>query len=305
MSLVGALKGKGPSGYGYGSTAEEVSAGLDLAGRRYLVTGCSSGLGLETMRVLCLRGATVVGAARSEDKVRQAADGWGDQVVPVACELSEPASVRACVAAVQAQGVPLDGIICNAGIMALPEREVKLGVELQMLTNHVGHFILVMGLLDRLAADGRVVMLSSAAHQQAPAEGIRLDDLGASRGYSPWGNYGQSKLANLLFARELARRLGPPGRVVTALHPGVIHTNLGRHMGSGMQLGSRVLAPLFFKTVPEGAATQVWAAVKAPGAEIHGQYLKDCNVGVSSRRGQDMQLAARLWEVTEALVARL
>jgi NAD(P)-dependent dehydrogenase (short-subunit alcohol dehydrogenase family) len=304
MSLVGLFKGKGPSGFGYTSTAEEVAAGVDLKGRTLLVTGVASGLGLETLRVLAGRGATVVGLARTEEKVHAAAKEVGVEAVAVACDLSEPASVRAAVATTRDRVGELYGIITNAGIMALPKREVKHGVELQMLTNHVGHFILVTGLLDRLAPDGRVTVLSSAAHTGAPSFGVDLDDPTMERGYTAWGAYGSSKLANLLFARELARRL-PAGQVTNALHPGVIHTNLGRHMGGVMSAMLGIAGPLFLKTIPQGAATQCWAAVNAATATMTGEYLADCNVAASNALGRDAALATRVWEQTERLVAKL
>jgi WW domain-containing oxidoreductase len=301
MSLVTLFARRGPSGFGAGSTAEDVSAGLDLAGRRILVTGCNSGLGLETCRVLALRGASVIGAARTSEKASAAVGPMGGQ--GVACELSEPASVRGAVAALR-EGPPLDAIVCNAGIMALPERQVAHGVELQLFTNHVGHFLLVTGLLSRLAPDGRVVVLSSAAHKSAPAEGIRLDDLGAERAYSAWTAYGQAKLANLLFARELARRL-PAGQRANAVHPGVIATALARSMNPVMQAAWAAAGPLVLKSIPQGSATQTWAAVAPGAAALQGEYLADCNVAASSRAGADLQLAARLWEKTEEIVARL
>lgn len=301
MSILYTFGGKGPSGFGAGSTAEQVSAGLDLAGRHILVTGCNSGLGLETCRVLALRGATVIGAARTLEKAEAAVGPMGGR--GVACELSEPASVRAAVASL-GNGPPLDAIVCNAGIMALPERQVMHGVELQLFTNHVGHFILVTGLLPRLVEGGRVVVLSSAAHKGAPKEGIRLDDLGAERSYGAWANYGQAKLANLLFARELARRLDG-GRRANAVHPGVIATGLARSMNPVMQAAWSLAGPLLLKSIPQGAATQTWAAVSPGAAALNGEYLADCNVAASSRLGADMGLAAKLWEVTEAIVARV
>lgn len=304
MSLVGAFRGRGPSGFGYDSTAEDVTAGLDLTGRTYLVTGCNSGLGLETARVLALRGARVVGAARTEEKARDALAPLGNDPFPVACELSEPASVRAAVTTVSDVVGPLDGIIANAGIMALPEREVKHGLELQFLTNHVGHFLLVTGLLDRLAPDGRVVMLSSTAHLRTYGEGIRFDDLDASRGYTPWGAYGQSKLANLLFAKHLATRL-PAGQAANSLHPGVIWTNLGRHMNPAVGLVARAVNPVFLKSVPAGASTQTYVTTHPAVEGVSGRYFADCNIAESSPHGRDAGLAERLWDATEALVASL
>lgn len=302
MSLLSMLKGRGPSGFGYGSTAEEVTAGLDLRGRTYLVTGANSGLGLETVRVLVLRGARVLATGRSAEKVRQACGHLGPQVEPLSCELSEPASVRACVAAVDAR---LDAIICNAGIMALPELQRVHGLELQFLTNHVGHFMLVTGLLDRLTDEGRVVMLSSDAHRRAPKEGIQFDNLDGAKGYAPWTAYGQSKLANQLFARSLAKRLAGTRRTANALHPGVIMTPLARSLAGPLKSAMALASPLFLKSVGEGAATQVYVATHPSVAGVRGEYFADCNVSRPSRHGEDDALAERLWAETERLVAGL
>jgi WW domain-containing oxidoreductase len=306
MSLVSLIKGRrGVSGFGYASTAEEVTAGIDLRGKTILITGVSSGLGEESARVLAARGARIVGAARDRAKAEAACRALGKDAVPVACELSEPASVRACVEELRKQGIDFDVLMCNAGIMALPRREVRFGQELQFLTNHIGHFLLATGLLDRLTPTGRVVMLSSAAHTRAPAEGIRFDDLSFERGYTPWVAYGQSKLANLLFARSLARRLVGSGKTANAVHPGVIATNLGRHMG----WTARALLPLArvvaLKSVAEGAATQCYVATHPSLASVSGEYFADCNVARSSANGRDMMMAERLWTVTEEIVAKL
>jgi WW domain-containing oxidoreductase len=301
MSLYSMLKGNGPSGFGYGSTAEEVTEGLDLSGRTYLVTGCNSGLGFETMRVLTMRGATVVAAARSLAKAEDAARKVGGTTLPVACELSEPESVLACVERVSAEADRLDGIIANAGIMALPKLNTAHGYELQFFTNHVGHFILVTGLLDRLTDDGRVVMLSSAAHEMAPSEGIMFDNLDGSRSYNSWKFYGQSKLANLLFARELSKRL-EGAQTANALHPGVIATNLGRHMHPITAVGYAIGNPLFMKSVEEGSSTQVYVATHPSLDGVTGEYFADCNVKKSSRNGRDEELARRLWDETEKIV---
>lgn len=308
MSLVSMIKGRrGASGFGYASTAEEVTAGIDLRGKTILITGVNSGLGEESARVLAMRGARIVGTARTEDKAAAACRSLGSDPVPLACELSEPSSVRACVARVRELGLSLDVLLCNAGIMALPERTLQHGQELQFLTNHVGHFILVTGLLERLRDDGRVVMLSSSAHNGAPASGIQLDDLTFERGYTPWAAYGQSKLANLLFARSLARRFAAEGsgRVANAVHPGVIATNLGRHMGLGARLLFPLAAAIAMKNVQQGAATQCYVAVHPATAKVSGEYFADCNVAPSSRHGRDDALADRLWERTEQIVAAL
>lgn len=305
MSLYSMIKPKGANGFGYGSTAEDVTAGLSLEGKTVLVTGCNSGLGLEAMRVLALRGAHVIGTARTEDKAKAACATVTGKTTGVACELSEPASVRAGVAAVKKLGVRLDALICNAGIMALPKLEQAHGHELQFFTNHIGHFMLVTGLLDQLTDEGRVVMLSSAAHTMAPKEGIQFDNLSGEKSYEPWVAYGQSKLANLLFAKELARRFTGTKKTANAVHPGVIKTNLGRNMNPVMRALFGMTAPLVLKSIPEGAATECYVAVSPGAASISGAYFADCNVAKSRADADDPALAKKLWEVSEKIVAGL
>jgi WW domain-containing oxidoreductase len=305
MSLYGLFRGRGPSGFGYNSTAEEVSAGVDLTGKTYLVTGSTSGLGLETTRVLMLRGAKVIAAARTREKAEAAMRPLHGEAIALACELSDPASVRAAVETLKSAGHVLDGIVANAGIMALPKPEAKHGVELQLFTNHFGHFILITGLLEQLADDGRVVVLSSAAHHNAYPEGIRFDDLDAGKGYSPWGAYGQSKLANILFTRELARRL-KPNQTANAVHPGVIATNLSRHMPKVVTLLFGTLGPvLALKSIGAGAATQTYVAVHPDAAKHNGEYWADCNVSPASAHARSEVMAKRLWQVTQEIVAKL
>jgi WW domain-containing oxidoreductase len=304
MSLLSRVKRAGPSGFGYGSTAEDVTRGLDLRGRTFLVTGCNSGLGLETLRVLTSRGGRVIGTARSLDKASAACEGKGSHVLPLECDLAEPASVRQCIGQIAGDGAELDAIICNAGVMALPRLELAHGFEKQFFTNHVGHFLLVTGLLSRLAPDGRVVMVSSNAHRRAPAAGVELDNLSGARGYHPWKAYGQSKLCNLLFARELSRRLPQPGQTANALHPGVIVTNLNRHLPLPARIVMRVATPLALKNIPEGAATQCYVAAY-PGLTLSGEYFSHCNVARSSALGEDRALGLRLWEETERIVRDL
>ena len=304
MSLWAKLKSAGPSGFGYGSTAEDVTRDIDLAGKTMLVTGCNSGIGYETLRVLALRGAHVFAAARTVDKARAACQGMAE-TTPVACELSEPEVVTACVETIVASGRKLDAIICNAAIMALPRLEQKYGYEMQFFTNHIGHFLLVTGLLDCLADDGRVVMLSSAAHKSAPRQGIEFDNLSGENGYSGWRAYGHAKLANLLFARELSRRLQDSGKTANAVHPGVIQTNLARHMTPLARVALTIATPIALKTAAQGAATQVYVATHPSLAKVSGEYFADCNVTRSSVQGQDMEMAKKLWEVSEKIIAGL
>jgi WW domain-containing oxidoreductase len=305
MSLYELFQANGPSGFGYGSTAEGVTQGLSLTGKTILITGCNSGLGQEALRVLTMRGARVVGTARTVAKAKEACDAAGGATVPLACELSDPASVRDCVAKVKQSGLRLDAIICNAGIMALPKLETAHGCELQFFTNHIGHFILVTGLLDQLTDTGRVVMLSSGAHLQAPKGGIEFDNLDGSKHYSAWGNYGQSKIANILFARELSRRFAGTGKTANAVHPGVIRTNLARHMNPVATVIFGMVGPLVLKSVAQGAATEVYVATHPTLATVSGQYFADCNVAKPRADALDDALAKKLWQVSEEIVARV
>lgn len=304
MSLIGLIKGKGPNGFGYTSTAEDVTSGLDLTGKVYMLTGCNSGIGQETARVLGLRGARVIGAARTLEKAQAACADFGPNAVPLVCELSEPSSVRAAVQTVKELGYTLDGILCNAGIMALPKREIQHGYEAQFFTNHVGHFILVTGLLELLADDGRVVMTSSSAHKGTYSDGVRLDDLSADNGYTAWGAYGQSKLSNILFATHLSTKM-KPGQTANAIHPGVIMTKLFRHMNVVVRTLFPVFSPLVLKSIPQGAATQTFVATHPSTANQTGLYWADSNLAKSSKFAKDAELAEELWTKTEQIVADL
>jgi NAD(P)-dependent dehydrogenase (short-subunit alcohol dehydrogenase family) len=309
VSLLSRISRKGANGFGYGSTAQSVTDGLSLAGKSVLITGCNSGLGFESMRVLALRGAHVIGAARTLEKAESACRAVGGRTTPIACELSDPASVGHCIKALtSATPLLLDAIICNAGIMALPALAQAYGYELQFFTNHIGHFMLVNGLLESLAADGRVVVLSSTAHHYAPKGGIQFDNLSGEKGYRPWMAYGQSKFANLLFAKQLARRFTGTHRTANAVHPGVIHTNLGRNMRLPSFVGAAVYGvggALVLKSIPEGAATECFVAVHPLAARLSGLYFSNCNPAKPRAEAEDPVLAQRLWDRSEEIVAAL
>ena len=305
MSLLAMIKGKrGPSGFGFASSAEEVTEGLDLSGKTILITGVNSGIGLESARVLAMRGASIIGAGRTLEKAAAALAPLEGEHTPLACELADPASVRAAVETVKGLGRPIDVLLCNAGIMALPELQVSNGYELMFFTNHVGHFILVTGLVECLAEDGRVVMLSSGAHQGAPKGGIEFDNLTGENGYSAWKGYGQSKMANLLFAKALAKRL-TGNRTANSVHPGVIQTNLSRHMSGVVTTMFGLLGGLFEKKMGQGAATQCYVATHPSLASVSGEYFADCNIAKARPDGSDDATAERLWTVTEEIVAGL
>ena len=283
------------------STAEEVTAGMDLSGMTALVTGCNSGLGLETMRVLALRGAHVIGAARTLAKAENACASVDGKTTPLVVELTDWPGIVDAGNQVAEMGVPIDILILNAGIMALPDLHQAHGIELQFAVNHLGHFLLENRLHDQVVAAkaGRVVVVSSGAHRWAPAEGIQFDNLSGDKGYDPRQAYGQSKVANGLFSRELARRLADTSATSNSLHPGVIPTNLSRYQPDREYDMSNPR----FKTIPQGAATQCYVATSPILDGVTGYYFDNCNPAVPSEHMQDDQMAAKLWEVSAELVA--
>jgi WW domain-containing oxidoreductase len=287
------------------STAEEVSSGIDMAGKTVMITGCNSGLGLESMRVLAARGARIVAAARTREKAAAAVAGLAGEFEPVACELSDLESVVACAEEVASLPWPVDVLMCNAGIMGLPTLQQKYGLEMQFLTNHLGHFVLVNRLLDRLMAApaARVVVVSSLGHYTSVAGGINFGNLSGERRYQPFPFYGQSKLANLLMSNELARRLQGTSVTSNALHPGVIMTPLLRNVGSLRSMLAGIVSRPFSRSVAQGAATQCYLAT-APRLEgVSGHYFADCNPARMSAHGQNPEMARRLWAVSEELAA--
>ncbi|MFN5011778.1 MAG: SDR family NAD(P)-dependent oxidoreductase [Gammaproteobacteria bacterium] len=294
--------------FGAESTAEEVTAGLDLAGRTALVTGGTSGLGLETARVLALRGAQVLVTGRTLEKAKAACAALPGRTTPIELELERWDTVAAAADLVRTLGMPIDMLVCNAGIMALPKLEQVNGLEKQFAVNHLGHFILVNRLLPQVKAapQGRVVAVSSAGYRWAPPAGIEFDNLSGERGYDPNRMYGQSKLANGLMTLELARRLGAEGSTATAnaVHPGVINTNLGRHYPAWKRAAGKLIGWTFMKSVHQGAATSCYVATAPALARTRGLYFEDCNpvVPAPGKHMDDTALAARLWSVSEGLV---
>jgi NAD(P)-dependent dehydrogenase (short-subunit alcohol dehydrogenase family) len=286
------------------STAEEVTAGLNLSGKTVLVTGANSGLGFETMRVLALRGARVLGTARALDKAREACTRVQGSTTPLALELTDFDSVVACANEVQKLGVPLDALVCNAGVMEIPTLEQVRGIEKHFVTNHLGHFLLTNRLLPQLkaATQGRVVVVSSgASYRSAPESGIEFDNLSGERGYEPIRAYGQSKLANVLFALELSRRLQGTNATANSLQPGVIMTNLGRYLPWWQIVTAKLFGWAFMKSVEAGAATQVYVASYPQLATVTGQFFRDCNPIVPPGHLHDEAMATKLWTVSEQL----
>ncbi|MFM0392558.1 SDR family NAD(P)-dependent oxidoreductase [Paraburkholderia phytofirmans] len=279
--------------FGATSTTDDVLAGVDLRGKRILVTGVSAGLGMETARALAARGANVIGAARDLEKAAQAiadarreAAAAGGSIELIALDLASLASVRNCADRLKEEGKPIDVIIANAGVMATPFGKTADGFETQFGTNHLGHFVLVNRLAPLIPSGGRVVMLASSGHRFADVD---LDDPGFERTpYDPFVAYGRAKTANILFAVAFDQRHRARGVRAAAVHPGGIHTELARHMDEGQmtalleginkQLESEGNAPFQFKTVPQGAATSVWTAVVAAADAVGGRYCENCHV---------------------------
>ena len=287
------------------STAAEVTEGLDLTGKIAIVTGCNSGIGYETMRVLALRGAHVIGTGRTLEKAQTACASVRGVTSPVQLELSDFESVVACAEAVRSLNSPVDMLICNAGMRG-GRHELVNGVEKHLAVNHLGHFLLVNRLLDWLffSWQGRVVVLSSrSAYKSAPEEGILFDDLRMERNYDDVLAYGHSKLANALFSFELARLLNGTRITSNAVHPGLVSTNIVRHESAIIRAGFGLLTKIAGKTVEEGAATSCFVATSESLGATSGRYFEDCNAMtvLGDNHMQDRDQASRLWLASEEL----
>jgi NAD(P)-dependent dehydrogenase (short-subunit alcohol dehydrogenase family) len=317
--------------FGATSTTDEVLSGTNLRGKRILVTGVSAGLGVETARALVAHGAHVTGAARDLAKaggatagVRQAAADNDGTFELVALDLASLESVRASADSLLAKGEPFDVIIANAGVMATPFGHTADGFETQFGTNHLGHFVFVNKIAPLLRSDGRLINLSSSGHRFG---NVDLEDPNfKTTPYEPFVAYGRSKTANILFAVAFDLRHRGRGVRAAAVHPGGIQTELGRYMDPGhlqamvdqisKQLAAEGKGPFEFKTIPQGAATSVWAGVVASADEIGGKYCENCHVGeiVPDDRlisvisegvrayALDPKAAEALWEKSEELV---
>jgi NAD(P)-dependent dehydrogenase (short-subunit alcohol dehydrogenase family) len=275
--------------FGRRSTADEVLAGIDLTGKRIIVTGCSSGLGLETMNAFAANGAAVIGLARTLESASRACAQASPACLPVACDLTDLNSIAAAMRAIRALSVPLDAIVANAGVANLPSLHTRYGVELQFLTNHIGHFMLVNGLTDLVRdGSGRIVIVSSSVSiSRAPSDGIMFDNLDGRRFYQPTTFYAQSKLANALYAKELSRRLRSRGIAVNSVDPGAARTRL-----------TQGFARLFAKTAPQAAATQALLAVSPQAAGTTGEYWRNCRISKGNALLDDTALAGRLWDIS-------
>lgn len=287
------------------STAEDVTEGIDLNGKIAVVTGCTSGIGFETMRVLAKRGCYVIGTGRTLESAQRACAKVIGTTTPVQLELSDFDSVVACANAVRSLKAPIDMLICNAGMRG-NQRETVYGIEKQLVVNHLGHFILVYRLLERLylAWQGRVVVVASrTAYRSAPHEGILFDDLGAEHDYSSGRMYAHSKLANILFSLELARLLKGSRITSNSLHPGVIDTQIARNVSPLARGAFGFWTRIAGKSIEQGAATTCYVATSPLLDRTSGQYFEDCNAVTvtGDNHVHDAEQASRLWTVSEEL----
>ena len=276
------------------STTDDVLSGINLRGKRILVTGVSAGIGIETARALAAHGAHVVGTARDIAKaeaataqVRKDSASGGGRFDIVALDLANLASVRRCASELLAKKQLFDVVIANAGVMATPFGHTTDGFETQFGTNHLGHFVLVNRIAPLIREGGRLVNLSSAGHRYA---NVDLEDPNFERTpYHPFVAYGRSKTANILFAVAFDQRHRGRGIRAAAVHPGGIRTELGRHMDAAAlgqiidqlnkQLAAEGRPPFQYKSIPQGAATSVWTAILGSPEEIGGRYCENCHVG--------------------------
>lgn len=308
------------SGFGWASTTDEVLAGKDLSGRTVFITGANSGLGQETARAMAARGAHVIMAGRDQAKLDESvaaihAQHPKAQLDTLTVDLTSLESIRAATSRVRQRFAKIDILINNAGVMATPFQHTHDGFEMQLGTNHLGHFALTAELMPLIERGHlkRIVNLSSRGHHFAPVD---FDDpFFEHRAYDPWVAYGHSKTANILFTVGLEQRFAVMGIHAYAVHPGGIQTNLGRHMTAEMieTLMARVTSKdtgFQWKTIPQGAATSCWAATAEELEGKGGVYCEDCHVaevddesatgGVRSY-AINPSYAERLWALSEEL----
>jgi NAD(P)-dependent dehydrogenase (short-subunit alcohol dehydrogenase family) len=304
------MNGPKTARFGRRSTAEEVAEGLDLSGRHAVVTGANTGIGYETARVLAQRGAEVTLACRDVEKAEAARqrivrEGGGRTEAALhllRLDLSHLESVRNAAHELLASGRRIDLLIDNAGVMLPDRRETRDGFEAHFGINHLGHFLLTTLLLERLraSAPARVVLVSSEALQFASLTSELRDLDWEERRFSGWRSYGDSKLMNVLFARELSRRMEGEGVVAHALHPGIVRTELARDQRWPMKIVGLFMLPAL-KSPECGAATSVYAATAPELGTRGGGYFANCAPANAGSKADDRDLAERLWKRSEEL----
>ncbi|CAF1716769.1 hypothetical protein HID58_084840 [Brassica napus] len=319
MGIYGMVTGKaGKSGFGSASTAEDVTQSIDANHLTVIVTGGTSGIGLEAARVLGMRGAHVIIAARNTKAANESKEmilkmNPNARIDYLQFDLSSIKSVRSFVHQFLALNLPLNILINNAGVMFCPFQLTEDGIESQFATNHIGHFLLTNLLLDKMKSsaresgiEGRIVNLSSVAHTYTYTEGIKFDSINDPDTYSEKKAYGQSKLANLLHSNALSRKLQEEGVNITvnSVHPGLVTTNLFRHSGLGMSV-FKAMSFFLWKNIPQGAATTCYVALHPSLKGVTGKYFADCNVTTPSNFATDKSLADKLWDFSIKLIDSL
>ncbi|XP_061341426.1 short-chain dehydrogenase TIC 32 B, chloroplastic-like isoform X2 [Gastrolobium bilobum] len=317
VGVISLVTGKpGRSGFGSASTAEQVTEGIDASNLTAIVTGGASGIGLETARVLALRKAHVIIAARNMVSAKKAKEqilqeNESAKVDIMKLDLCSVKSVRSFVDNFIALDLPLNILINNAGVMFCPFKLSEDGIELQFATNHLGHFLLTNLLLDKMkrtakatGIEGRIINLSSIAHNFTYRKGIRFDKINDQTGYFNKKAYGQSKLANILHANELSRRLQEEGVNITAnsVHPGVIMTPLMRHHDVIHADLLKIFTFYIWKNIPQGAATTCYVALHPNVEGVTGKYFVDCNEFKPSAFASNKQLGKKLWDFSNNLI---
>ncbi len=285
------------------TTAEDVTQGLDLSGQIALVTGCTAGIGMESMRVLALRGAHVLATGRTQAKVERVCQAMPGTITPLALELTDLDSVNRCAATIASMGIVPDIVMCNAGVDNFGGIEFVSGIEKVFFTNFLSHFVLVNNLLPNMLrrGGGRLVHVSSNCAYQTgpkgvPAEGIDFDNLRGEGVFHAQAAYARSKLANALFSFELARRLDGTGVTSNALHPGSILTNIAHSAPTEIRDGIKKYAHRLM-TLAQGAATQVYVATRPELSQISGQFFERCQplCPEGPHFLEDKRLAETLW----------
>jgi WW domain-containing oxidoreductase len=291
--------------HGPRSTANQVLAGVDLTRKWILVTGCNQEIGFETMSALVANGAHVFGLANSLASAKGACDQIGPRATPVECDLADLDSVAAAAEMIRGLQVSLDAVITNAEVASPPTLRTRYGVELQFLSNYIGHFALVNQLLDLVRNGTGRIVISSASVVQAPPEGIMFDNLDGHRSYDPMTFYGQSKFAAALYAKELSRRLRRRAIAVNSLNPGsTAATGLRKHFLLPLRVVQSTVQ-LFMKSVGQRAATGTLLAASPCVTGITGEYWSDCQVAEGNPLLNDSGLAKRLWQVSMQTVQRI
>ena len=303
------LDSRFPAGpFGATSTAEEVTEGMDLSGKVAMVTGCTSGLGYETMRVLAKRGAHVIGTGRTIEKAVEACASVEGYTTPLMLELSDFQTAISCASAAQMMGLAPDILICNAGVNTFADLELVEGIEKNFVVNFLGHFVLVNRMMPSMLAAGttRIVHVGSqSGYKRAPVEGIDFDNLRGEGEHDAMEAYGRSKLANALFSLELARRLRGTDVTSNVVHPGLVKTNIVRTAPTLVRKAFELFGDYIAKSPEQGAATQVYVATSPVLEGVSGAYFEDCNpVQVGGQHHMfNSDMALRLWDLAEQMTA--